>query len=225
MDKLIDRLKAIDTPTLSNAIEQLKVRNRTSGFCDRSLKCFFPQLGVMCGYAITAQVETMTPDRSDIMEKHKTFIELVKAVQESPGPCVVVLQETTGRQGFSVHCGDIMASLFKRTGAVGLVSDSAVRDKSEVEAAGFHYFATGLVASHANFRILRIQVPVTICGLVIKPGDLLHGDVNGLITVTEQGREQLPQLVEKVQQRESKLLNFISSDQFTPEGFYDLLIN
>ncbi len=118
-----------------------------------------------------------------------------------------------------------MATLFKQLGAVGLVSDSAVRDKSEVQAMGFHYFATGLVASHANFKILRVQVPVTICGLSIEPGDLLHGDVNGLISVPEQGRDELTRLVEQVRQKESRLLEYIKGDQFTLEGLYQLFMH
>ena len=58
-EDVIRYLHGIDTPTVSNAIEGLKVRNRASGFCDRTLKCLFPDLGIMCGHAVTAQVETM----------------------------------------------------------------------------------------------------------------------------------------------------------------------
>lgn len=225
MDTLIDQLKAIDTPTLSNAIEKLQVRNRMTGFCDLSLKCLFPELGVMCGYAVTAQVETMHPDAGEMTKDRRKLIELSEALEQSPKPGVIVLQEVGPHRKFAVHCGEVMATLFKKLGAVGLVSDSAVRDKPEVQAIGFHYFATGLVASHANFKILRVQVPVTVCGLSIKPGDLLHGDVNGLISVPEQGRDELTRLVEQARRWESKLLEYMKDDQFTLEGFYQLLIH
>jgi len=43
LDNLIEQLTAIDTPTVSNAIKQLKVRNRISGFCNRDLKCLTPK--------------------------------------------------------------------------------------------------------------------------------------------------------------------------------------
>jgi len=76
-----------------------------------------------------------------------------------------------------------MATTFRRLGAVGLVSDSGVRDLPESARARVSYFARGAVASHASFRIVRSNVPVQILGLVVQPGDLLHGDENGLVSV------------------------------------------
>jgi regulator of RNase E activity RraA len=58
-----------------------------------------------------------------------------------------------------------MATIFTRLGAVGLVSDCAVRDLPEVRAMGFQYFARGAVVSHGWFRIVRSGVPVHVgCG-------------------------------------------------------------
>jgi hypothetical protein len=84
-----------------------------------------------------------------------------------------------------------MGSIFTRLGAVGLVTDSAVRDIPEVRALGFRYFAAGAVASHANFRIVRVGVPVQVRGVVFQPGDIVHGDENGVLQVP---REALPTL-------------------------------
>ena len=53
-------LKSIDSPTLSNAIEDLNVRPRHEGFAPDTVRCLFPELGRMCGYAVTAQVETVS---------------------------------------------------------------------------------------------------------------------------------------------------------------------
>ncbi len=104
---------------------------------------------------------------------------------------------------------------FKRLGVVGLVSDSAVRDIPEVRELGFHYFAPGAVASHGNFRIVRVQTHVTICGLRIGPEDLLHGDANGLIKVPEQGIEKLPELARTITENEQTLLKLVRSEEFT----------
>ena len=64
-----------------------------------------------------------------------------------------------------------MATIYKRLGAIGVVSDSSVRDLAEVRALGLHYFARGAVASHAYFHVVRVNVPVQIDGLVVRPGD------------------------------------------------------
>ncbi len=74
------------------------------------------------------------------------------------------------------------------------------------------------MASHANYRIVRVGVPVQILGLVIKTGDLLHGDENGLALVPEEKRDLIPEMVDRIRTREGKLLDFVRGDSFTLEG-------
>ena len=79
----IEQLKAIDTPTLSNAIELLKVRPRQDGFTPLSVRALFPEFGRMCGYAVTAQVETVTKTVEFDMAR---FVELYRAIENAPKP-------------------------------------------------------------------------------------------------------------------------------------------
>lgn len=221
VDPIIDAIARADTPSLSNAIELLCVRNRISGFASRELRYLTPEMGVLCGYAVTAEVESTCPDVVGGLDEK--FLDLCSAIEATPHPSVVVMREVGTHPEFSAHCGEVMATAFKRVGAVGLVSDSAIRDLPEVQRIGFRCFAPGLVASHGTFRVVRIQVPVTVCGLLIQPRDLLHGDVNGLITVPEQKREELPAMLAKIQAREAPLLEYINGDEFTIDGLRDRL--
>ena len=220
---IIDALSKIDTPTLSNAIERLKVRNPIMGFADRSIRCMFPDLGFMCGYAVTAEVETMNPDIQGVLDQ--AFVDLCEAIEKSPKPVVVVLRETGPNPHFCAHCGEVLATTFQRLGAVGLVSDSGVRDMKEVHGLKFHYFAPGAVASHGNFRFVRAQVAVTVGGLPIKPGDLLHGDLNGLIKVPEESRDRLPQAAAEVTKAEKAVLDFVRGDSFTLDGLKKRIVH
>jgi regulator of RNase E activity RraA len=220
-DTLVERLAGIDTPTLSNAIEKLGVRNRISGFCSREMRCLFPELGTMCGYAVTAEGQTMNADEPGALGE--PFFDLCRAIQRSPGPTVVVFTEVGPLPEFSAHCGEVMATTFKRLGSVGVVSDSAVRDLPEVRAMGVRYFAPGAVASHGNFKVVRAGMPVTVCGMQVRPGDLLHGDGNGLISVPEEGRERLPELAAEVTAGEKKVMDYIRGDDFTVDGLKELI--
>ena len=83
---------------------------------------------------------------------------------------------------------------------------------------GFHYFARGTVASHANFRVARVGVPVQVLGLVVRPGDLLHRDENGLTLVPDVGRNELPEMVKRIREREGELLTFARSREFDLSG-------
>ena len=211
-DAWIEYLKTVDTPTLSNAIEVLDIRPRESGFTPLQVRCLFPELGRLCGYAVTAQVETVT--RMAPLDRG-IFTELYRATEASPKPAVIAFQEVGGYPDYAAHCGEVMATFFTRLGAVGLVSDCGVRDIPEVRAMGFRYFARGAVASHASFRIAKVGVPIQICGLVVQPGDVLHGDENGLLLIPDQARAGLAEAVEKVRSGEGKLMGWVRGADFS----------
>jgi 4-hydroxy-4-methyl-2-oxoglutarate aldolase len=144
---------------------------------------------------------------------------LYRAVEQSAKPAVIAFQEIGGFPDYAAHCGEVMASVFTRLGAIGLVTDCAVRDIPEVRALRFHYFAQGSVASHANFRIVRVGMPIQVFGMPVATGDLLHGDENGLISIPSGLEDKLPRLVDTVRSRERALIDFVRSDGFTAEGF------
>jgi 4-hydroxy-4-methyl-2-oxoglutarate aldolase len=213
--QFLDYLKTVDTPTLCNAIELLGVRKHHEGFTPLELRCLFPELGRTIGYAVTAQVESMTQMEP---RDNRTFLDLYSLVDKSPKPAIVVLQEIGGHGNYAAHAGEVMTTIFHRLGAIGLVSDCGVRDIPEVRRLGFQYFARGTVASHANYRIARVGIPVQILGLVIQPGDLLHGDENGLALVPKEKRDTIPQMVDRIRGREGKLLDYVRSPGFTLDG-------
>lgn len=211
-NELLDFLKTIDTPTVANAIESFQLRSRAEGFPSVHVRCLFPEMGVMCGYAVTAQVETVS--NVNPLEEAE-FINLFAAVEQSTKPAVVVMQDIGSEQERAAHSGEVMCTIFSRLGAIGLVTDAAVRDLSAVRKLGFQYFARGAVSSHAHFRIVRSSVPVHVHGMTVRPGDLLHGDENGLVSIPEACAQKLPEAVQKVLTGEQKLLDFVRQPGFT----------
>jgi 4-hydroxy-4-methyl-2-oxoglutarate aldolase len=146
--------------------------------------------------------------------EERGYVELFEAVEKSPKPAVVAFQEVGGNPDYATHCGEVMATFFTRLGGIGLLTDAAVRDVAEVRALGFHYFARGVVASHANFRIVRVGVPITVMGLVIRPQDILHGDMNGLIQIPAEAAEGLSKAIESVRTRERRLMDMAKDPNF-----------
>jgi regulator of RNase E activity RraA len=217
----IEYLKSVDTPTLTNAIEQFKVRPNRDGFTPLQIRCLFPELGRMCGYAVTAQVETVTESGPFELER---FVDLYKLVERSPKPAVIVLQEIGGHPDYAAHCGEVMATFFTRLGAVGLLSDCGVRDLPEVRSLGFQYFARGSVASHANYRIVRAGVPVQILGMPVSPGDVIHADENGAITIPAGLEDRLGDAVETIRRRERKVMEFVRGGDFNLDRFTEIVV-
>lgn len=211
-DPSLDFFRSVDTPTLANAIELLNVCPRSEGFPSLDLRCLFPELGVMCGYAVTAHVETVTHANP---KDEGAFVELFEAVEKSPKPAVIVLQEIGGDRDRAAHCGEVMSTIFSALGAIGLISDCGVRDLAAVRNMRFHYFARGVVSSHAHFRIVRTNVPAEVLGMSVQPGDLLHGDENGVIRVPTEKRAALPEMVEQILAAERKILDMAREPGFT----------
>jgi len=135
-----------------------------------------------------------------------------------------VLQEIGGYPDYAAHCGEVMSTVFTRLGAIGLVSDCGVRDLPEVRALGFHYFARGSVASHGSFRIVRTGVPVTVQGLAVRPGELLHGDENGLIIVPPGHEQSIRDAVHAVRRREGRLMEWVRSESFSLHDFSEFVV-
>ena len=207
-------LGAIDSPTVANAVERFGVRRRVDGYADRDLRCVFPQLGTMVGYALTCTADSTTEGRAD----GAGLLGLWAALEAAPKPAVLVIKDVGPDPRRGCHMGEIMATTAKALGAVGCVSDGGLRDVREVEAlGGFQYFCPGLVVSHGQPVILDVDVPVAIHGLSIAPGDLLHGDVNGLLVIPDAIAGEVAAACDEVRREERALLDLIKAPGFSVE--------
>lgn len=207
-------LAAIDSPTVANAIERFRVRRRVDGYADRDLRCAFPQLGTMLGYALTCTADSTTEGRAD----GAGLMGLWAALEAAPKPAVLVIKDVGPDPRKGCHMGEIMATTAKALGAVGCVSDAGLRDVREVEAlGGFQYFCPGFVVSHGQPVILEIGVPVEVHGLPIVSGDLLHGDINGLLVVPGAIAADVAAACEEVRREERALLDLITAPGFSVE--------
>ena len=210
-------LRALDTPTVCNAIEKFKVRGRVEGFCGMDVRCLSPQLGVMLGYAVTLKVDSTTPDGQ---QDDRVWRAWMQAMAGSPQPVVLVLQDVGPQPRKSAHFGEVMGTLSRRLGAVGVVTNGGLRDLDEVRRLGLHYFGPGIVPAHGQPRLLEVNVPVVIDGVAIQPGDLLHGDVNGLTLVPLAIAGQVAEAAAEVRESEAELMDYINGSDFSIEGFY-----
>jgi regulator of RNase E activity RraA len=84
-----------------------------------------------------------------------------------------------------------------------------------VRALGFGYFARYLVVSHGNFDVVDVGKPITLDGQVVRTGDILHGDANGIVIVPREVLDRLPDEVEKVRSRERATMDYITSAEYS----------
>jgi regulator of RNase E activity RraA len=208
---LCARLAAFDSATVSNAIETLDVRPRTEGYASVDVRCQFPDLPPMVGYAVTCT------HRSASESGRTTRIgELLDLVERSPGPAVVVARHVGSDPLRNGVVGDIFAVALQRLGAVGLVTDVGCRDLAGVRrrAPGFQVFARGPVVSHGDGIICDPGEEVEIGGLRVATGALLHGDANGLVLVPDGLGEETAAAAAGVVETEASLFELMAREPF-----------
>ena len=214
-DAQLDALRKIDSPTIANAIEKFGVRDPVEGFAGWELRCAFPELGTTLGYAVTCTGDTTTSSRRG----DRGLMRLWDAIEQAPKPAVLVIKDIGTDRSRSCHMGEVMATTAKALGAVGCVSDGGLRDVNEVRAlGGFQYFCPGFVVSHGHPLICDVGVDVTLNGLDIHPGDLLHGDVNGLLVIPASIADRVADEAAKVREAEAKVLEFLRRPGLTVEA-------
>ncbi|MEE8347370.1 MAG: RraA family protein, partial [Dehalococcoidia bacterium] len=170
----LDALRAISSPTVCNAIETFKVRPRNEGFMDSTIQCRFPELGVMAGYAVTAKIRAR-----ERPQQAPAPWDMWGAMEEVPKPWIVVIEDLDYPDPTGSFWGEVNGSIYQGLGAIGTVTNGGVRDLPEVRATGFHFFSSCVLVSHAYIHLVEVGGPVSVGGLTVNPGDLLHGDEHG----------------------------------------------
>jgi 4-hydroxy-4-methyl-2-oxoglutarate aldolase len=204
-------LRRIDSPTISNAIETFHLRPRVAGYVGSDIRCIFPELPPTVGYAVTCTVDSTTEGRKGI-----GFNKLYDLLAKGPKPAVVVMQDVGPDRRRSCQAGEVMSTTMKRLGAIGILTDGGLRDVKEVRAlGGFQYFCIGLVVSHGNPICVSVGEEVTISGMHVSTGDLLHGDVNGILHIPDACASEVAEAAYRIWSQEEETMRHISSSDFT----------
>jgi 4-hydroxy-4-methyl-2-oxoglutarate aldolase len=201
VEDFIAALRGVDSATVSMAVEELGVRNRTEGYADLRLRCLLANPEPMVGFAVTFTVDSTTPDRTP--GDMTGYYELMEAVDRSPRPCVAVIQEAGPHPERGCHMGDVVGTHLARKGAVGVVSGSGIRDLDGLRTLGLSAFALGTVVGHGVWTITSVGEEVDVAGLRVRTGDLLHGNQDGLVTIPDCDYQELLDHIEKVQAHEA----------------------
>lgn len=214
---VLDELRRYPSPAVSNGIETFSVRSRAEGFMSAGVRCMFPELGPLVGYAATARIRAAeagegTPVRA-----------LWEHVRQVPEPRVVVVEDLDDPSGVGSFWGEVNSNVFRALGSIGTVTNGCVRDLSEMEEVGFHAFAGSVGVSHAYVHVVDVGTPVTVGGLTVRPGDLLHGDQHGVLSVPVEIAPELAEAIRRVEDRERQIIELCRSTDFSVEALAAVL--
>ncbi len=211
----LSALQNFGTCTVANAVEIFGVRLRNEGFADSTVRCLSGGRKPIAGYAATVRIRCSnpTPDGSPYVDRTDWWSYLLTI----PAPRVVVIQDVDEARGTGSFIGEVHASILKALDCAAVVTDGTVRDLPEVEALGMPIFATGLAVSHAYAHIVDFGGTVEVGGLTVNPGDLLHADLHGVLSIPREVAADLPAAAETIVERERRVLDLCASPGFTLE--------
>jgi RraA family protein len=165
----------------------------------------FHRGGSMVGTALTVRTRA-----GDNLAIHQA-LELV-----GPGDVLVV---DGGGDTSRALIGEIMAAIASSRGAAGMVIDGAVRDAAAIGRGDFPCFARAAIhlGPYKNGPG-EINVPVTIGGMVVEPGDVVVGDYDGVVAFPQAAAQGLLKAVRAQQGREAEMLRSIREGRY--QGAY-----
>jgi 4-hydroxy-4-methyl-2-oxoglutarate aldolase len=217
----LERLRRIDSDLLANAIETFDVRLRNTGFTDSTIRCLFPDTPPMVGYAATGRVRTSEPP----MEGH-SYVDRTdwwNHILKIPAPRVVVIEDVDEHRGLGAFAGGVHMNILAALGCVGIVTNGAVRSANAARSLPMQIFATNTTVSHAYAHVFDFGACVTVGGLHIEPGDLLHGDAYGVQTVPMEIATRIPPVAREIARTKHRIIALCRSREFSIERLRSLV--
>jgi len=190
---------------------------RLIGYTVKPLVCPFPDLPPMVGYARTVAIRSVLKSNLPAAEQSKRRIEYYEYVGTGAGHRITVIQDIDGPDvGYGAFWGEVQSNVHKALGCLGVITDGSIRDIPQW-APGFHALAGSIGPSHAHVHAVSYGDPVTVAGMTVRSGDLVHADQHGAIVIPFDVAAKLPEAAELLGRREAVILEIARSKEFTIE--------
>jgi 4-hydroxy-4-methyl-2-oxoglutarate aldolase len=187
-EQMLAELRTIDTPTITNVVATYPTHKLCLGlynpwterwYTDASIRCIYPEMGPVVGYAVTCVYGLPDPNYGGRL----TFLDVVDALDAMKKPTVLILEqkwppELLSKAGLA---GEVMVSSMLSVGCVGMVSNGPSRDVDAIRKLNFQLLLGGVSAGHGAMAVQAVNIPVSVGGMDVAPGELIHMDENGAV--------------------------------------------
>jgi regulator of RNase E activity RraA len=209
-DKQFAFLRSIDTPTVCNLIEIVAPERRGAGYTVTHLHCPFPDLPPMVGFAKTVTMRSRDKvGGPSYMAKRMDYLDYIAA---APLPGIAVIEDLDDPAGYGAFWGEVQTNVHKALGCLGTITNGSVRDIPQV-AEGFQMLAGSIGPSHAYVHVEEFGLPVTIHGMAVKSGDLIHADRHGAVIVPVDTIDAMTPALDGLMNQEARIIGAAKSGQ------------
>jgi regulator of RNase E activity RraA len=210
-------LRSVDTPTVCNAIEEVRGTRMGHGYSRTPVVCADPSLPAIVGYARTAKICGAEPSRLSKQAQRDLRIAYYRYAASGPGPNVVVLEDTDKPPGLGAFWGEVNTAIHKGLGVIGCLTNGSFRDIGML-APGFQIVGGSIMPSHAFVHVREIDVPVSVFGLNVRSGDLIHADRHGAVVIGADVIDRIADGIDLTGRKEAPILKAARAPGFDVEA-------
>ncbi|MBV9825224.1 MAG: RraA family protein [Alphaproteobacteria bacterium] len=215
--KLLEALRAWDTPTICNALEVVAPHRRATGFTRRPLVAPFPDLKPIVGYARTALIRSREPHPRDRESATKMRIGYYEHIAEKPMPSIAVLQDIDAPDtGFGAFWGEVQTHVHHGLGCAGVITDGSVRDLDAMSP-GFFVLAGSVMPSHAHVHLVDFGGTVSVAGMTVSANDIIHADRHGAVVIPADVIGKIQDAIDLLTRREKVIIDASKQPGFSIE--------
>jgi len=202
----LEFLQSIDTPTVCNLVEIVAPERRGFGYTVTHLHCPFPELPPIVGFAktVTFKAKDKVPlGEAGYMQKRLDYLDYVAG---APRPSIMVMEDLDGQYvGYGAFWGEVQSNVHKALGCLGTVTNGSIRDIPMI-APGFQMLAGSIGPSHAFVHVVDYGIKVTVHGMEVVSGDVIHADRHGAVVVPLETIDAMPAALAKLTAQEERIV-------------------
>jgi regulator of RNase E activity RraA len=198
-------LQGFDTPTVCNALEALVPSRRGYGYTTQPLVCTNPKLKPVVAIARTATIRAAHPSDLTGPEARELSDGYYAYIDAGPKPSVIVIQDLDENKGYGAFWGEVNSAIHLGLGCHGLITDGGVRDLPDI-AKGFQMLAGRVIPSHAHVHVVDYGRSVTVAGMRVSDGDLIHADQHGAVVIPHAVAADVKAAAQLIQRRERVII-------------------
>ena len=202
--ELLELLRSVDTPTVCNAIEVVQGKRGFDGFTRGTMQCSDVSQPVV-GYAMTAQIAALAPPKEAPEVIRTRRMAYYKAMHDAPKPSVAVIEDLDYPDCIGAYWGEVNTTIHKGFRMSGALTNGVMRDLGDLPA-GFPVIAGSVGPSHGFVHVRSLGKPVTVFGLRVAQGDLIHADRHGAVVIPHDAVAGLQAGIEKLLTTEKLIL-------------------
>lgn len=215
---LLEILRGADTPTVCNAIEVVQGKRGFAQFTRGTMISTAPGEPAVVGYAVTARIAAVRPSSEPVDVIRARRMAYYRAMHDAPKPSVAVVEDVDFPDCIGAYWGEINTTVHKGFGMSGALTNGVVRDLGDLPA-GFPVVAGSIGPSHGFVHVISLGEPVSIFGLEVRQGDLVHADRHGALVIPSDVVSGLATAIDRLRKTEQLILDPARSRGFNFEAF------